>query len=746
MSGTTTTTTTVINTSDITAYRQEVFNFLGSLTLKYSPMADAYNTTLTNLGVAVDDTDPTTWKYYLNLQGEYHPSDTMMTVVSLDTRATINFTKANLAQHVRTATAYVPGTSYYNDLCSKYPEQTDLIKSIVYPVSDINLALEADDLTILTYGTGFLEETEEDFILQQIGQALDYMNQRWNLNFLHHEPYFYWAFWGMVWQILPQVIFSARIQAIKTTNVHSWHIWQYLTSNGIGDYSDVLSRRQSMFLYRNMEYILANRGKQSNLILLVNNLLEEIGIGLFGRDAMQQTNISADVCELVPTLVPIKIPTLFADQVAEISPETVSDMNLRLISVGDEVDGTAEYVEALERQMGDTVLNTYPTKILEIRPIAKGKKYADFFNVFVMDTLVYSSVQGIYNTSIELTAFANSASVELTLNEALALMYYAIHRRNRETPVSLPNQYTCNTALKQTIDTIPTTIPYQGATYYTQNLVDLDLYVGTTPYYPPDPIAIPNTFSNLLGDLFLQAITQVIQSRMSVNLAASKAMQYVTAATVEQSVLTLDLIPGTTTYAEWFAARSDISKGIIAVLEAQSDPYTSYDDLAQQILTQLIPITSVLQEYGNFEITDQSYTRLKELFIQLCSYNITFLDTNRDVGQFMYVVSTGGVITSEVFGGGVDTPGTTDVEKMGFTYGIEVVVEPSDIEFTGSSDFESEGTVKNTPEITATTSFGGNSLAETNQSITRGPMKTGSTVSVTQVVSAITIGDYTYSS
>ena len=99
--------------SDIASYRNEVYTFLQSLTLKYSPLADQINLNLLAKGIDVDEDDPSTWKYYLNLQGKYHPSDTMMTVVSLDTREVINFTVENLQTHIRTALAYVPGSAYY---------------------------------------------------------------------------------------------------------------------------------------------------------------------------------------------------------------------------------------------------------------------------------------------------------------------------------------------------------------------------------------------------------------------------------------------------------------------------------------------------------------------------------------------------------------------------------------------------------------------------------------------------------
>lgn len=97
--------------------QRQIYNFLRSATIKYDPIADYQNATLVAKGYHVDPYDMSTWKYYMNMVGQYHPSDTVMRVVSLDTRATIDFTSENLANHPRTRQAYIPGGVYYNTLC-----------------------------------------------------------------------------------------------------------------------------------------------------------------------------------------------------------------------------------------------------------------------------------------------------------------------------------------------------------------------------------------------------------------------------------------------------------------------------------------------------------------------------------------------------------------------------------------------------------------------------------------------------
>ena len=151
--------------SDITVYRNQVYNFLNTVSIKFTPISDQFNLMLTQQNQAVSD-DPTTWKYYMHLQGLYHPTDTIMTVTSLDTQQQIEFTIDTLKVHTRTKAAYVPGTAFFTDLCSRYPNQVDLIKSILYPISDVEAAIDAEDFTILACGTGFLEDSEFGYLFQ----------------------------------------------------------------------------------------------------------------------------------------------------------------------------------------------------------------------------------------------------------------------------------------------------------------------------------------------------------------------------------------------------------------------------------------------------------------------------------------------------------------------------------------------------------------------------------------------------
>lgn len=682
--------------SDLLTYRNQIYNFVQTLSIKMSAMADACNVMVQLAGYDFDDTDPTTWKYYMNLAGQYHPSDTVMTVTSLDTQQVMEFTPQNLLENPRTASVYIPGSSYYTKLCAKYPGQTDLIKSIVFPVESIEDAIEADDFTLLAYGSNFLEANESGYLINELNIFLDQIGSRWYFTFYSYEPYYFVSFWGQMWHRIIEMLFAARFKAIRTIHVHSWHIWQYLTSNGLGDYSDYLTREQAMFLYRNFDYIQQRQGTASNLSILANELLAPIGVGLYGRDIYQQTLTAASTCELTPELVAVKVPADYASITETVPADSISDAMIRMVEAGLDVNDDADYVSQMTRTLGDTTLNTLPTKIMEIRPLDTTKQYADFFNRFVMDSLVYLVSVGKYNTNIELYPSDSSTTIELSVNDALIFLYYCIHRASRETPVNIPTMYTSQTAFNIVQPTIPTLFNFDGFNYYISNYVDLPNYANVI--YPKYTLTTPQDFSDTVSTLFMTALTQVIDSRRAMDAVQEKMMRYVSSLTCVQGTVPLKLSDTITTYPEWIAAHPDVYKRYINLIDAYADPAPQYSSMADQILTLLIPITPTMQQYGNFQITNNSYAMLKQLFIQLCSYNIAFLDTTRDVFQHLYINNPTLYRKSLDFSETRIAPTGSFVDPRP-EYGNAIELPTTDLEFSVATEMTSTVTAVSSPTV-----------------------------------------------
>lgn len=615
--------------SDMRVYVGQILNFLKTVTIKYSPLSDLINDTLVRKGYTVNLDDPTTWKYNLNAVGAYHPSDTPMYVLSLDTQEQILFDVSVLGNHPRTVSAYQPGTDGYIALCERYPEQVDLIKSILFPAPSLAEFIESDDITLITYGEGFLEEWEEPKLIEALESFLALVRRRWHFNFLQVEPYFAPTFFGQLYPQMAAYLLAERDSLIRTPYVHSWHLWQYLTSNGLDNYSDILDRRKSMFLYQNWDYLKINSGKQSNLVILIENLLTDLGVGIYGRRVVQQTHDGADACQLTPMLVPTLISGDTNNYTDSVTSETVSEMQQRLYVNGLTLAEDEETIAAITRKLGDTTMNNMITKFLEIRPLSADCRYADILNNFILNTMVQTINSGIYSAHVSIIDPQTNRSVVMSTGECLALYGYCAAKSVGITLTDLPSTFLYRMAYKLTRNPIPKTRMWNGYAKPISAWVDVDSFLGTLGY--PQTIVSPTAFSTELTNLWIQFVNSLESCELEAETQIFDLKMFLLGQVIDFDVQKpIDLCPGMTTYAQLLGgSNTNIQSLFFDAYDNAADPSTLYQSLADVIISTLLPLTQTLRFYGNYTISDSSYTRLRQLFVQLCSYNVQFLDSNR---------------------------------------------------------------------------------------------------------------------
>lgn len=227
---------------------------------------------------AIDTNDKTSWKYFLNVAGQYHFSDTMMRVVSIDTLEEIDFTAENLAIHTATALAYQVGTRDYFLLTTKYPSQIRLIHGILYPC-DIYDAIDAVDGTILSYQRDLVEDSEETLIYDLESYVKNALS-RWYITAFNSSNELYAAtYFAALTTQLFQKLLNLREARCHTREAHSFHIRMFLAShNKLDDYIPYMTRKQVMWLYRNIRYIERNFGNAEQLKTLIHHILTERSI------------------------------------------------------------------------------------------------------------------------------------------------------------------------------------------------------------------------------------------------------------------------------------------------------------------------------------------------------------------------------------------------------------------------------------------------------------------------------------
>ena len=263
-------------------YINNVLDLAQTIVIKSEESATAINNYLKALygDSIVDINRPETWKYYQNICGQYHITDDIITITSLDTLEKITFSTENLKVHRATNKAYQFGTRLYIELLALHPTQEQLILGVLYP-AEMNYSLSAADGTILSYPKNLVESNELTFI-EKLNRAIEVYKIRWhNPQFGVVDSLYSAAHLGLLYLYLVPLILNTRLAACKTNEAHSYHVRQYLASHGMLDiYLDTLTLKQTLFLYRNIAYIERNSGKAEIFEWLMQHIMTERNLPL----------------------------------------------------------------------------------------------------------------------------------------------------------------------------------------------------------------------------------------------------------------------------------------------------------------------------------------------------------------------------------------------------------------------------------------------------------------------------------
>lgn len=368
--------------------------------------------------------NPKTWKYYLNLAGEYHPTDTVMQITSLDTQEVIDFTKVNLASHPTTKTAYKYGTRYYQTLVNRFPDQEDLIMGIIMPC-DIDVAIAAEEGTILRYDTSLVEEYEytlikdlEDWIKRHIF--------RWYIDAQRvSQEYYLMTYYNELYLKMIPALMIYRDRRRQTYEVHSFHVRMFLKGfMELDKYYPFLTREQAMYLYRNLPRLVRYMGHDVQFNELKDKLLTKRNIPIFGYDIRQKNEIDASFH-----------PTAVAR--AELLNDISSVIDVETISLTELFDkeksglyGTADFYDAKQSDVIFKVQNTRHAKMITKDIITQVPDNANIatlnFEDFVLQHWAFMSKSGLYNATVSFRNPRTGGMHQISSKNAFVYMYYLV--------------------------------------------------------------------------------------------------------------------------------------------------------------------------------------------------------------------------------------------------------------------------------------------------------------------------------
>ena len=617
----------------IESYRNEIFNFLRTVTIKFEPFAylmgrdymDEYG-----LSDPHGDWNP----YYQNLIGEYSTNDTRMTVYSLEDEIDVPYDKNLLTKYPKTAALCRIPNSEYTTLEERYPENIGLIRTIAYPVKDMETALKAPNLSLLAYDASLLEMNERESLIGALEDYLDMMRTRWYIPEYTYEDMYSTTFWICLWQHLPLVLLVQRIKNIGTPYVHSFHVWESLISKGLADYRDVLTTSQANWLYRNMEWILQNQGKNETLTELAKNLLEEISVSLQYKDMVQGTTDRWHDIITTP-----EFPTSNIVTGEQTGVENFESINNKLVDSGFETNNSADYIDKTEQELGQININELPTKFLEFKknPINTANE-VEMINFF-LQTLVYRLHENHIGFTVEFVDPYSGVTLELGMQDVLLLYNWSIFRSLEETDISIPSGLIVNLPFKK--DQVLASqfrpyIYYNNHKYRVASLVNVD---GVVAILGND--WHPRAFTDKVD--WIDTLAEQFRDRLLLNRYIEESNDYLyhDAMTSVMEDMTVHgtlrvKLTNAKTYTEYFNSVAGLSE-IIDTYEGLGNNKEYYTTLASRCVDVMFPLseatsTAFVSVLKNMETI---YNSVRDLFIQLCSYNVTFLETERESNWYL---------------------------------------------------------------------------------------------------------------
>lgn len=417
-------------------YLKQVFDLARTLVVKSELAIDAINRELRLFGHHVSD-NPKTWKYYKNLAGRYHQTDVMMTVTSMDTLETIDFTQENLQIHRATAEAYAYGSRYYRDLTERYPEQEMLILGILNPV-DIDKAIDANDGEVLYYNRR-LVEPQEISLIPKLQQWIQAFNTRWNVaGYSVTDELYAAAQMGVMFSQMILEIMNLRMESCLTNEAHSFHIRERLAShNRLDVYLPYMTLKQSLFLYRNIKYLQRHSGTQKTFDTLLDRIINERNLPLAKYDVLHRTTDMTDT--LIPEVEMRRIPLNNHPGDGSSNRRSVTDVSER--QFGKARNNQQVHYNRLEHtkeRLENAHTSRLPTKILESALLDTTDSVTYSREDTTFNHWIYMVCEGRFTAMINVTNPKTGSASPMSVKDAFIVFLYAYNKSRGTTFARIP--------------------------------------------------------------------------------------------------------------------------------------------------------------------------------------------------------------------------------------------------------------------------------------------------------------------
>lgn len=509
----------------LTLYIQNTFVLAKTIVAKHSMLADASNKDLIRRGYPVDPSNPRSWRYYMNLSGQYHQYDKdtlsklsaeldettaheymQVFVAGEEGAVQVDFTAELISgpnADPATAAEYRYGQPFFNELLGRYPSLETLILGIINPV-DIDLAISAHDGEILYCGgyqktpmlngkgyfyqkkaqsvfddSTLLEENEEQ-VIPALQHCINAYCTRWiNHDFIKIDDLYVQFHWGNLFAHMVSALLNIRHAAAHSSKANSFHVSAFLEGHGyLGSINQHLPLSVVMWMYRNVMWLEANLGKQLTLDAIINNVFTPCSVPISKYILKHDNSILPE--NNMPQTFGYAVPlNLGGAGIVQQEAHTIAELLAKELPLardnGYDLEGDADNVQFTSSR-GRAA--EYGTKLLESVLV----DYSNFIPYKLEDVLLnmwaYGVAKGSYQGTAYVTHPLSGDRLQFTMRNAFILMVYCYNKGYRN--------HTLENIQPVTVRMIPREVSYVPAPGFTTRPTFAELRGHVDPYFVKD--------------------------------------------------------------------------------------------------------------------------------------------------------------------------------------------------------------------------------------------------------------------
>lgn len=219
-------------------------------------------------------------KYYLNLYGVLHKTDSPVLIKLIETNYEAELTKDLLEQYKDTKKELLSCGDYYKNIINNNYEMIDYIHGCMYPVDPIT-TYRSERGDILAYNSNFIEE-QEDYLLEALRKYTSkFLGLSLNKSYFYNNPFYVASYLFILRSYLTPICIGERLSKINTMYAHKFFLEiKFRSTLDVWEEIQNLNNKTMWWLYANIDRYVRHIGSNETFQELLHNVLGENSIGI----------------------------------------------------------------------------------------------------------------------------------------------------------------------------------------------------------------------------------------------------------------------------------------------------------------------------------------------------------------------------------------------------------------------------------------------------------------------------------